>query len=320
MMKVVLSDLNYHHSKKRLYQELSVQTRRNEMNNKTKDIKRVSFAFVGLFLAYWVFTIFVEKHLPISADIKTLIGKAILFIFGLGIFLIATKNIKNYEYPKGNVSGKTILICFLLQFTALMFMIILSIIGTSLITAFGGYESYPEATDISPLGIIFLLILHPVFEEFIFRHFLANKMLQHGERLYIFMSAYCFAIAHGVSRGIIQIGYTFILGIIYSFLMVKTGNPVLVIILHSLGNLFGGVMLQTLSNVSMGMAAVYLMLVMVLGVIGLTLFLINRKNIILDGNKGLVDKQTIIDLVTNKGVIFYSAVTVILIVLKYIFN
>ena len=60
------------------------------MNNKTKDIKRVSFAFVGLFLAYWVYTIFVEKHLPISADIKTLIGKVVLFVFGLGIFLIAT--------------------------------------------------------------------------------------------------------------------------------------------------------------------------------------------------------------------------------------
>ncbi|MGI6742235.1 MAG: CPBP family intramembrane glutamic endopeptidase [Eubacteriales bacterium] len=289
------------------------------MNNKTKDLKTVAFAAAGMFLAYWIYSIFIENYLPVNVDIKTLIGKAILFIFGVGIFLISTKNIENYKYSKNKASAKTILICFLLQFTALMATIIISFLGTALITAFGGKYSAPDDT-MSPVTLILLLVLNPVVEEIVFRHLFANKLLKHGERLYIFMSAYCFAIAHGVSLGVIQIGYTFILGMIYSYLMVKTGNLVLVVILHSLSNLFGGVLLKTLSNVSIGLAALYLLSVVVLGVIGLTLFLLNRKNIVLDGNEGLVDIQTIKELVTNKGVIIYSAITFVMIILRYIFN
>ena len=44
---------------------------------------------------------------------------------------------------------------------------------------------------------------------------------------------------------------TFILGMLWSFLMVKTGDIRLVIIMHALSNLFGSVIAQTLMGVSM---------------------------------------------------------------------
>ncbi len=286
------------------------------MSNKAKDLGIVAIGITGMFLVYWIYSIFLADYLPLSDDLKTVIGKVIFLVFGLGVFLIATKKMENIAIPKNKVSAKTLLICFLLQFTALMFTMILLFMNIALTTAFGGKDSSTDISALSPLTLILLLVINPILEESIFRHLLAKKLLKHGERFYIFVSAYCFAIAHGVSLGVIQIGYTFILGMIYSFLMVKTGNIVLVIILHSLSNLFGGVIFQTLSNVSVGVAAVYLLLVMVLGIIGLILFLINRRNIILDGSQGLVEKHTFKDLATNKGVILYSAITFIMILLK----
>lgn len=197
-------------------------------------------------------------------------------------------------------------------------MIVFSFIFTSLVTAFGGKVSLAgAATSLSPLTLILLLVFNTVVEEFVLRHLLANKLLKHGERLYILASAYCFAIAHGVSLGVIQIVYTFILGMIYAFLMVKTGSLVLVIILHSLSNLFSGVILQTLTGVSIGAAVIYLVILTVLGTAGLILFLKNRKYIVLDGSKGLIGKQAVRDLFTNKGIIIYSAITFIMIILSY---
>lgn len=61
------------------------------MNNKTKDLKTVAFAAAGMFLAYWIYSIFIENYLPVNVDIKTLIGKAILFIFGVGSFFSQQK-------------------------------------------------------------------------------------------------------------------------------------------------------------------------------------------------------------------------------------
>lgn len=58
------------------------------------------------------------------------------------------------------------------------------------------------------------------------------------------------------------------------------------------------------------------MLLLLLGIIGLILFLVNKKNIVLDEEKGLLRKVIIKELLTNKGVIFYIAVTVLVMCLK----
>ena len=164
--------------------------------------------------------------------------------------------------------------------------------------------------------LFMLLIFNPIIEEIVFRKLFADKLLRYGERFYILVSSFCFAIVHGVSLGIPQIVYTFILGMIWAYLMVKTGDIKLTIIMHALSNLFGSIIIQTLLGVSMMAAGVYSMLLILLGIIGLVLFLMHKKKIVLDGDSGLIRKAIIKEIVTNKGILFYAVLTIVVMILK----
>lgn len=143
-----------------------------------------------------------------------------------------------------------------------------------------------------------------------------EELLKHGELFYMLVSSFCFAIVHGVSLGIPQIVYTFILGMIWSYLVVKTGSIKLSIILHSLSNLFGSIIIQLLQGISMEILGMYSMFMMLLGIIGFICFLKNKKKVELDNKNKLFDKTIIKEMFTNKGILVYSLITMTMIVLK----
>lgn len=252
--------------------------------------------------------------MPFPEIIKGVLGIALLYVVGLGLFIFITKDVTKEPYArkeKGGVSVKTLILCFLLQCTAFMVLNILAI-ATSI---FGGVSPSSEITPMTKPMLFMLLIFNPVVEEYVFRHLFASRLVKYGERFYILASAWCFAVVHGVSIGFAHIVYTFILGLIWAYLTVKSGNIVLAVIMHAVSNLFNSVVIQLLGE-NLEILAVYSLLLMALGVIGLVLFLINRKKIIMDGTSGLLDKQSIKDLFTNKGILFYTVFTLVVIALK----
>lgn len=282
------------------------------MNNKAKDLEKVSFGIASMFGIYWIYSCFIKQYLPINEGFKTVIGLVLLYVIGLGLFILITHKIPAHKYEKKNISFKTVLLCFLLQFTSILVLTV--IVNVS--TAFGINSTSTNITTTSLYMLFMLLVFNPIIEEIVFRKLFADKLLKYGESFYILVSSFCFAILHGVSLGIAQIVYTFILGLIWSYLMVKTGDIKLVIIMHALSNLFGGIISQTLLGLSMIAAGIYSMLLIILGVVGLILFLNNKKKIVLDGNKGLIKKTVIKDMLTNKWIIFYIVLTVIVMILK----
>lgn len=279
------------------------------MNSKVKDLEKVSFGIATMFGLYWIYSCFIKQHLAIAEGVKTIIGLVVLYVLGLGVFLFITRNIPTYKYEKKKVSIKTVILCFLLQFTAIFVLTVLVNVS--------GANGTASAINATSLYMLFmLLIFNPIIEEIVFRKLFADKLLKYGEKFYILVSSFCFAFVHGVSLGIPQIVYTFILGMLWSFLMVKTGDIRLVIIMHALSNLFGSVIAQTLMGVSMIVAGLYSMLLILLGIIGLILFLVNKKKINLDEEKGLFRKEITKDMLTNKGIVFYVVVTVLVMCLK----
>lgn len=282
------------------------------MNNKVKDLEKVSFGIAIMFGIYWIYACFIKQHLPVTDGFKTIIGLVILYVLGLGLFIYITRKIPAYKYQKKKLSFKSILLCFLLQFTSILVLMVLVNISTAL----GGNSTSTDIDTTSLYMLFMLLTFNPIIEEIVFRKLFADKLLRYGESFYILVSSFCFAIVHGVSLGIPQIVYTFILGMIWSYLMVKTGDIKLVVIMHSLSNLFGSIITQTLLNVSMVATGLYSILLILLGIIGLILFLINRKKIVLDGNTGLIRKTIVKEILMNKGIIFYVVLTVIVILLK----
>ncbi len=284
------------------------------MNKKKKDLEKVSFGIAIMFGIYWIYSVFIQKNLNIQPIFKTIIGLVTLYVIGLFLFINITKKIPNTNIKKGKVDGKSITLCFLLQFTAIMIMSIL----VNIFTKISGQELSTDLNTLTPYMIFMLTVFNPIVEEFVFRKLFADKLLKHGELFYIVVSSFCFAIVHGVALGVPQVIYTFILGIIWSYLFVKTGSLTIPIILHSLSNIFGSIIIQILQGISLEVVGIYSMFMMALAITGLTCFLSNKEKIKLDDKNKLFDKSIIKEMFTNKGIIFYSILTITMMIIKNI--
>jgi len=86
------------------------------------------------------------------------------------------------------------------------------------------------------LTVIGVVIVAPLFEEFLLRKLIMDGLLSSTHpRTAIFISALFFAIFH---MNIVQGSYTLILGLYLAYLYYKTGSLKLVFIIHALNNLY----------------------------------------------------------------------------------
>ena len=95
------------------------------------------------------------------------------------------------------------------------------------------------ATDNAILPkVLFMVILAPVIEEYIFRKQLIDRMHIYGEKLAVITSALMFGLFHG---NLSQFFYAFALGLVFGYVYLKTGKLRYSIGLHMLINLIGSV-------------------------------------------------------------------------------
>jgi len=97
--------------------------------------------------------------------------------------------------------------------------------------------SYATGNALLP-KVLFMVILAPVIEEYIFRKQLIDRMHIYGERLAVFTSALMFGLFHG---NLSQLFYAFALGLVFGYVYLKTGKLRYSIGLHMLINFIGSV-------------------------------------------------------------------------------
>lgn len=284
------------------------------MDSKKKSIEKIGFGIAIMFLISWIWAIFIRNKLNLTSIQNTIIGIIVLYVIGLCLFKLIIKNIPNYKIEKGKISLKELVICFLLQFSSILVMSVLTVI----LSKITGNEIGGEIDALTPLMLFQLLIFNPIIEEYVFRKLFADKLLKHGELLFMLTSSFCFSIVHGVSLGIPQILYTFILGMIWSYVYIKSGNLLVPIILHSLSNLFGSVIIQSLQSVSQIAVSIYSMCIMLMGIVGIILFFSNKKKIKIDNDNKLITKLALKDIFFNKGILFYIIITITMFIFKNI--
>lgn len=284
------------------------------MDSKKKSIEKIGFGIAIMFLISWIWTIFIRNKLNLTSIQNTIIGIIVLYVIGLCLFKLIIKNIPNYKIEKGKISLKELVLCFFLQFSSILVMSVLTVILSKITrNEIGG-----EIDALTPLMLFQLLIFNPIIEEYVFRKLFADKLLKHGELLFMLTSSFCFSIVHGVSLGIPQILYTFILGMIWSYVYIKSGNLLVPIILHSLSNLFGSVIIQSLQSVSQIAVSIYSMCIMLIGIVGIILFFSNKKKIKIDNDNKLITKLALKDIFFNKGILFYIIITITMFIFKNI--
>jgi hypothetical protein len=79
--------------------------------------------------------------------------------------------------------------------------------------------------------------LAPIFEELIFRKFLIDRTYKYGERNAIILSGLMFGLFH---TNLGQFFYAFIIGAIFAWVYIRTGNILYSMSMHLLINLLGG--------------------------------------------------------------------------------
>ena len=284
------------------------------MDSKKKSMEKIGFGIAIMFLISWIWAIFIRNKLNLTSIQNTIIGIIVLYVIGLCLFKLIIKNIPNYKIEKGKISLKELVLCFLLQFSSILVMSVLTVI----LSKITGNEIGGEIDALTPLMLFQLLIFNPIIEEYVFRKLFADKLLKHGELLFMLTSSFCFSIVHGVSLGIPQILYTFILGMIWSYVYIKSGNLLVPIILHSLSNLFGSVIIQSLQSVSQIAVSIYSMCIMLMGIVGIILFFSNKKKIKIDNDNKLITKLALKDIFFNKGILFYIIITITMFIFKNI--
>ena len=155
--------------------------------------------------------------------------------------------------------------------------------------------SYATDSAILP-KVLFIVILAPVIEEYIFRKQLIDRMHIYGEKLAVITSALMFGLFHG---NLSQLFYAFALGLVFGYVYLKTGKLRYSIGLHMLINLIGGVIgplfleeiaaldtmetfdLAALEPIMPGLIGfgVYVLLLIGLAITGLVLLCINKRRV-----------------------------------------
>lgn len=97
-----------------------------------------------------------------------------------------------------------------------------------------------QMTVVTPLGIniLFVGILAPIFEELFYRKAVIDRLRRYGDLPAILISGVIFGLIHG---NLSQIFYATAVGILLSFIYVRTGSVLYTISIHSAFNMIGGV-------------------------------------------------------------------------------
>ena len=153
------------------------------------------------------------------------------------------------------------------------------------------------ATDNALLPkVLFMVILAPVIEEYIFRKQLIDRMHIYGEKLAVFTSALMFGLFHG---NLSQLFYAFALGLVFGYVYLKTGKLRYSIGLHMLINFIGSVVgpffleklavLDTMETMDMATLepilpwllcfGAYVLVLIGLAIAGLVLLCINKRRV-----------------------------------------
>lgn len=164
------------------------------------------------------------------------------------------------------------------------------------------------------MNFIFGCIVAPLGEEYIFRYKMFQKIGAYGEKQYVLLCGFVFALFHA---NMFQIPYAFALGMLFSYLYCKTRNILVPIAFHVIMNIFGTIVAP--------LAAADEMLVMVLGafiliciICAVVLGLRWRKRISYDVGELELPAQPVKKAIVNPGMLLYTILCVALMIFQII--
>lgn len=154
------------------------------------------------------------------------------------LFLLASHRSFNQSIPFQKVRPRIFLCCIFLGLAVCLLANYPANIVASLIEA-SGYTAFPAQTPLpdSPVGIalyaVSVAVVPALVEEFAFRGVILSRLQPYGNGFAVVASALLFGFYHG---NFVQLPFAFLCGLIFGFIMVRTRNLFLPILVHALNN------------------------------------------------------------------------------------
>lgn len=139
------------------------------------------------------------------------------------------------------------------------------------------------------LQVFVLAISAPIIEELVFRKLMLDCLRPYGDKVAIWVTAVAFALFHG---NLSQALYAFVLGLIFAYIVIRTNDVRYSIAYHIIINLLGSTIMPMMalsSNQVLVMAAGLLVYVFI--IVGVILFILNVKKIVLEKGEITLEKK-----------------------------
>lgn len=304
------------------------------------------FSKLGWMLFFGALLCFVTQYLPVrlvqqlspglleDSNLSLIISMLPLYLFGMPLmaFLIRRLPADRIAVHKLNIRQWLLAFCIcygLMYVSNLMGIFTTEIIGILKGSAVENVVAELVA-ELSPWAAVpFMVVLAPIFEEYIFRKLIIDRTIHYGEGIAIVVSAFLFALFHG---NLNQFAYAFVLGLFWGFLYAKTGSVKYTIWMHMCINFLGSVpgMLMMHSEAYQGILTLasaddlqqlalflsehvaelilfmgYSLAIIIFALSGIVLFFINLKKMRLNSGEIVLPKgQRFRTVILNLGMLF----------------
>ena len=297
-----------------------------------KDISGLGFRMLACaFIIYGVQIIAQVLVLMINeewaADLNILLAVTMLsqYVIGFPIaFLIMGDGVDMRAIEKRKMKPGHFFVAFTMGYTLLMAGNIIGLIVTYLIgflkgeAVFNSLDTIVGETNIW-ITSIYTVLCAPIFEEFLFRKMICNRVIKYGQGMAIMLSGLMFGLFHGNYN---QFFYAFFIGCFFAFIYVKTGKIQYSIGLHMMVNFIGSVVsglllqhvdLEQPTGSSLIIIAFYMIFVFGIIIAGFVLLLVNLSKLKADEGIIRIDKDRRSEvMIANAGMILYGLFFIIM--------
>ena len=204
----------------------------------------ISFAVVNMVaLALAIISPRLYIQLAENAVFNILLSSGVMYLVAFPVFFLIVRKMRVRLPRKMKLQPGELI-------TALFIAEALTIVGsyvsmslTALIENIIGQpipDNTSELISDAPVWLLILIvvIIGPIVEELIFRKLIIDRLSVHGELYAVIISSVAFGIFH---QNVYQLFYATLLGALFGYLYLKSGNIGLPILLHMLINLLGSV-------------------------------------------------------------------------------
>ncbi len=283
-----------------------------------------------------------------DGNIATMSYMLPMYLIGYPIMIALIKRVPVAEgaIEKKKMTVGQWIVAFIMSYALVYISNILGSVVTSIISVFKQSQVdnviLNVTTQLNTLTtFVFMVVLAPIVEEFVFRKLLIDRASKYGEGLAVVLSGVVFGLFHA---NLNQFAYTFIMGCFYGFIYARTRNVVHTILLHMLNNFISSIVAmfvleksgflelatametiapEELTNLVMAniggvlLYLVYVLVLIVLVIIGVVLLIVKRKKFVLSHTEEELPKGKRFSTVfLNVGMLLFCGLMILQIILQ----